>query len=201
MATQPGTSSNTDPTQQSANAAASTRQLTPVDQEIIMEMISMGFSPELAQEAVIRSPPDSLEQAVEYCFNHPTNTSNTPTPTVTTVTDATATTTTEQQPTTSTASSTVFSNEPARPVIEGTGVGGSVQAAASISGQENSSNPSNDSKLTKESSLNKEKAEEIEVQTSEDALFQLDKTILDKFANTMLPGLMKILGMHFVFEI
>ena len=43
------------------------RQLTPVDHEIIVQMIAMGFSAELAQEAVQNSPPDSLEQAVDYC--------------------------------------------------------------------------------------------------------------------------------------
>ena len=49
------------------------RVLTAVDQDIVTQMISMGFSPELAREAVLQSPPDSLEQAVEYCFNHPTS--------------------------------------------------------------------------------------------------------------------------------
>ena len=54
-------------------AAAATRQLTATDREIIDQMVTMGFSAELAHEAVLRSPPDSLEQAVEYCFNHPAN--------------------------------------------------------------------------------------------------------------------------------
>ena len=54
-----------------AAANAQSRQLTSEDQEIIMQMISMGFSLELANEAVLRSPPVSLEQALEYCFNHP----------------------------------------------------------------------------------------------------------------------------------
>jgi hypothetical protein len=54
--------------------------------------------------------------------------------------------------------------------------------------------------LLKGSSLNKEaKADESEsmaAQSSEEESFQLDNTILDKFLNSMLPGLMKILGMY-----
>ena len=63
----PSSSSNNEQT----STSLPTRQLTQVDQDLIEQMISMGFSPELAHEAVLRSPPDSLEQAVDYCFNHP----------------------------------------------------------------------------------------------------------------------------------
>jgi uncharacterized UBP type Zn finger protein len=52
--------------------------LTQVDQVLVKQMISMVFSLELAHEAVLRSPPDSLEKAVDYCFNHP-NTGSTST--------------------------------------------------------------------------------------------------------------------------
>ena len=56
--------------------------------------------------------------------------------------------------------------------------------------------------LLKGSSLNKEaKADESESmaarpKSAEEESFQHDNTILDKFANSMLSGLMKILGMY-----
>lgn len=107
----------------SATTAAPRRQLTQLDQEIINQMISMGFTAELAQEAVIRSPADSLEQAVEYCFSHPTSSSNTTTTSTTTesssnnVNQGTSSSSNliTDQPSISTTSS---SNELSTPVIE-----------------------------------------------------------------------------------
>lgn len=147
----------------------------------------MGFSPELAQEAVLRSPPEALEQAVEYCFNHPNGGGSAAT-TSSTTTPADPTT---QAPTTSTTSS---SGEPARPVIEG-----GAQSATTSSVVEETAASTTATTSTKESSLNKEKIDDVEIPAApasvpEEENFQLDKTILDKFANTMLPGLMKILG-------
>jgi hypothetical protein len=94
------------------------RQLTPLDHEIIMQMIAMGFSAELAQEAVVRSPPDSLEQAVEYCFNHPqgATTAVEATPAVQQQETAAVTTTVSTD-----SMSSAVSNEPATPVIEQAG--------------------------------------------------------------------------------
>ncbi|CAF0785839.1 unnamed protein product [Brachionus calyciflorus] len=138
----------TNPTSTSQPAApvtnpTPTRQLTPMDQDIISQMIAMGFPAELAQDTVIRGAPDSLEQAVEYCCNQ------------------------QNQPSTS-------STDAARPSNE----------------SEPMSNDDNQEQTRKnEDSLTKEKSEP----EAKEENYQLDKEILDKFASTMLPGLMKIL--------
>lgn len=103
-----------------AGATTPSRALTATDQDIISQMVTMGFSTELAQEAVLRSPPDSLEQAVEYCFNHPANT-QTLAGAATTTTTVTAPSTTETPGDMLTGIRTALaSNDPdlARPVIE-----------------------------------------------------------------------------------
>lgn len=95
---------------------------------------------------MLRSPSNSLEQAVEYCFNYPTR------PVI------------EQQNSMSLVepvSSATTSSESTAPVVE----------------------PMPE---TADSKIDPDPIEEEGIQ-------QLDKTILDKFANTMLPGLMKIL--------
>lgn len=137
---QPTPASSTDAQQPAASAGSTAgaptpaRALTATDQEIINQMVTMGFSAELAQEAVLRSPPDSLEQAVEYCFNHPANTQTPAAGSTTASTLPTSTTTTTSATVVAIAPSsaetpgdmltgirtTLASNDPelARPVIE-----------------------------------------------------------------------------------
>jgi len=133
-------------------------------------MIAMGFSPELAQEAVNRSPPDSLEQAVEYCFNHPNNSVSSGPSSVREALEhanmvraalrATATGTSGQS----------------QPVIE--------QQAEALSSSSSVGGSGDVEAMMPEAGSGQEE---------EEAVHQLDKQILDKFASTMLPGLVKIL--------
>lgn len=133
-----------------------------------MELIAMGFSAELSREAVVRSPPDSLEHAVEYCFNNPqsrpasgeassnqqaSGSSNTESQQQTTMGATTqATESTQNIPTSQTSEAMSISSTPPPPAPLPL-----AESATDRSG------------------------------------YQLDKTILDKFAQNMLPGLMKIL--------
>jgi hypothetical protein len=217
-----------------ANAAANVtatssvpaaRQLTPLDNELIMQMISMGFSAELAHEAVSRSPPDSLEQAVEYCFNHPNGaTTDTPTATPATTSATTATTAaTAATPTTTTVTNsnleeilsnlnytTSSTNEPATPVIEVSSTLPNIHQSLAniqqtIDSIEDSVNEATRMAAAAAAASRRDDKEPIvkmdENQSSStsasaddsDQIHQLDKVILDKFANNMLPGLTKIL--------
>ena len=171
------------PSVDQAPAASSTqRQLTPIDHDIIMQMIGMGFSPELAQEAVLRSPPDSLEQAVDYCFNHHTNST----------TEQPSTSTLEQMPTTSgqTSASTISIQEPARPVIESL-PNIEIALEPSTASAVQTAPPDEPVDVETVDVMPKEEAKPEDDQSEE--LCQLDKAILQKFAESMLPGLMKIL--------
>lgn len=199
------------------------RLLTPLDNELIVQMISMGFSAELAHEAVSRSPPDSLEQAVEYCFNHPNGSGATSTETTTTTaaTTSTATATVPASTTTSTSSNlaeilsninyTTSTNEPATPVIEVSSTLPSIHQSLAniqqtIDSIEDSVNEATrmaavataSSASRRDEKENVVKMEENQSSTTSnlddsDQIHQLDKVILDKFANNMLPGLTKIL--------
>lgn len=166
------------------------RVLTPVDQDIVTQMISMGFSPELAREAVLQSPPDSLEQAVEYCFNHPTNSAITSQA-------ATASATISESETISAQERNVDA-QTARPVIEQPTVTGLEATSASTITDETSAS-TNIELMPFESIPPKPAAAEVAAEPAmpgveeEEVVHQLDKAILDKFANSMLPGLMKIL--------
>ena len=188
------------------------RQLTPIDQEIIEQMISMGFSPELAQEAVMRSPPDSLEQAVDYCFNHPT-----PSTTSTSATPATSVAQTmaaNSNASTETAIETVTQSSIETSSLDQV-IMGAISSATLDEAMPSSTippvslPPSHPSTSIAPSNpvpvlvrTQKPVATVIPAAstpssepttTTPDETHQLDKAILDRFANTMLPGLMKIL--------
>lgn len=182
----------------------------------------MVFSAELAHEAVSRSPPDSLEQAVEYCFNHP----NGATASSSTETTATTSTTTTAPPTASTTTTTATNNnleeilsnlnyttstnEPATPVIEVSSTLPNIHQSLAniqqtIDSIEDSVNEA--TRLAAAATARREGREEKEavikmdenqssstsVLDDSDQIHQLDKVILDKFANNMFPGLTKIL--------
>ncbi len=160
-----------------ASTTSTTRQLTPVDQEIITQMIAMGFSPELAQEAVNRSPPDSLEQAVEYCFNHPNHT-----------------------PTTMSTGPSSVREALERANNTADGLRAAIDASAAPESGQSQAMPRIEQNATSTESLSVLESGSLEApmpeassSVEEEVIHQLDKQILDKFASTMLPGLMKIL--------
>ena len=158
------------------------RQLSAADNEIINQMVAMGFSAELAREAVLRSPSVvSLEQAVEYCFNY------TPSANVNTQATTTAASTTGS-------SSGSMSQELALPVIETAGDAATTTTSIALETTATSSS----AEATKPAAILPPlpPPPPMSSQSSasvENELYQLDKAILDKFAHTMLPGLMKIL--------
>jgi hypothetical protein len=200
----------------SSNAQA-VRQLTPIDQEIIEQMISMGFSPELAQEAVMRSPPDSLEQAVDYCFNHPTaGTASTLTsagsatvvgPTTPATSNASSETETVHQPLIETPSLDqvimgAISSATLDEVMPSSTTQSAADAAVSLPPPHPSTTMTASNPIPVLVRTQKPIATVIPaastpstepISTTPDETHQLDKAILDRFANTMLPGLMKIL--------
>jgi len=183
------------------NAASATRQLTPIDQEIIDQMISMGFTPELAQEAVMRSPPDSLEQAVDYCFNHPTGGSASTSATLASSSTAAAATTAPSTTQTSETNTDTGLIDFAAALRRTAAL--AEESAANLlphSAQPSTVGPPTNpipvlvrtqKPITTPSSVANEPTTTTTTQPEE--THQLDKAILDRFANTMLPGLMKIL--------
>ena len=193
-----------------SDATSGSRQLTEQDNELIMQMVSMGFSPELAHEAVSRSPPDSLEQAVEYCFNHPNpstssssaqaadeTTAATSSVAPSTITTAIIPTTTTLEETASMSSST---NEPARPVIEISSLDLQNRIHQSLTNMQHTidsleaaSSSSTSKKEEKQQQTQDVKMDDQTLEDTVEQIHQLDKVILDKFANNMLPGLTKIL--------
>ena len=152
----------------------------------------MGFSAELAHEAVSRSPPDSLEQAVEYCFNHPNAAATTSTASAAAPPPPPSTTTTT---TTSAQIEDILSN------LLPPSTSSSGEAAATPVIEVSASLPSiRQSLATIQHTLDlidvvkgRDEKPTIHEEDADQVVHQLDKVILDKFANNMLPGLTKIL--------
>jgi len=201
----PSSSTNNEQT----STSLPTRQLTQVDQDLIEQMISMGFSPELAHEAVLRSPPDSLEQAVDYCFNHPntgsTSTAVAATTTTTTPVDSASNTNPEQSSSTSAAATAqaIVETSIDQVILEAINVATTTATTttnANIITDTDESMPTipvqqrtiKPLPTTTTAAASKEQTTPGQSDSLDDN-HQLDKAILDKFVNNMLPGLMKIL--------
>ena len=175
----------------------------PINQVFLLQITSMGFSVEIATEALTKHP-DSLEAALEYCCTHPVPTTPAPAVASTSVTSAPATTIEQQVNTTA---SNAPSNNDALAAALSTLVedpdllsDDNEQIRRAIAMSLGLDEPPLLPQLpqSKQTAAKDDKSAETSSKSTTTEIediraSQLDKQVLDEFSTNMLPGLFRIL--------